>query len=372
MKTSQVNAILIDELSRKKTIVKYLILLFLLTFLVLLFIFLYFKNNKVYYVKYNENSNIDYKVYLKDNEFYNNSYLDSNNQYISNLIDYITATFDYNLNLIESTNYKYDYSVIAYVNVIDKNTKNSIFKYDDIIINNKTNYSNNVFIKENIIIDYNKYNDLIKKFVYVYNLDNIESYLNVIMNINVLGSCNNLNTKKESNLLLSIPLTTKTVSFDVSKSLNDSKSNNLIACKNSSSFNFIFIVLFIITFIIEVLFIIILIKYIIKTRSARSIYQKELKKILNNYKSYIQKINNTFDLKGYQVLQVDDFTDMLELRDTLNEPILMTENKEKTAVYFIIPSNSKLLYIYSIKISNIKRQMEENAVKQGIVENIIL
>ena len=97
--------------------------------------------------------------------------------------------------------------------------------------------------------------------------------------------------------------------------------------------------------------------YIIKTRTAKDIYQKELKKILNNYHSFIQKINNDFDLKNYQLLKVDTFTDMLEIRDTLSQPILMVESKLKDGVHFIIPSNTKLLFIYSLKEKDIKKKM---------------
>ena len=144
---------------------------------------------------------------------------------------------------------------------------------------------------------------------------------------------------------------------------------NFMVCIEKSPFNFLFLVVAVALFLIEIIVLIVLVKYIIKTRTAESIYQRELQKILNNYKSYIQKINNSFDLSGYQVLQVDEFTDMLEIRDTLNQPILMTENKEKTGVYFIIPSNPKLLYTYSLKVSKIKKQMRENRVEKGIIND---
>ena len=145
-----------------------------------------------------------------------------------------------------------------------------------------------------------------------------------------------------------------------------------MACIEKSPFNFLFLVVAVVMFIIEIIVLVILVKYIIKTRTAESIYQRELQKILNNYKSYIQKINNSFDLSGYQVLQVDEFTDMLEIRDTLGQPILMTENKEKTGVYFIIPSNTKILYTYSLKVSKIKKQMRENAIERGIINDFEL
>ena len=48
---------------------------------------------------------------------------------------------------------------------------------------------------------------------------------------------------------------------------------------------------------------------------------------------------------------------MLELRDTTNQPILMFENVEKKSTYFIIPTNTKLLYMYSITVRKIEKEM---------------
>lgn len=39
---------------------------------------------------------------------------------------------------------------------------------------------------------------------------------------------------------------------------------------------------------------------------------------------------------------------MLEIRDTIKQPILMKENEDKTGAYFLIPSNTKILYVYRI------------------------
>ena len=98
--------------------------------------------------------------------------------------------------------------------------------------------------------------------------------------------------------------------------------------------------------------------YIRNSRSARTVYEIELKKILNNYRSYIQKVNSKFDLTGYQALKVDNFTDMLEIRDTTSQPILMVENSTKGGAYFIIPTSSKILYVYSIKISDYENKQK--------------
>ena len=50
---------------------------------------------------------------------------------------------------------------------------------------------------------------------------------------------------------------------------------------------------------------------------------------------------------------------MLEIRDTINEPILMIENAKKTGVYFIIPSANKILYTYGLKVVDIQRDLEK-------------
>ena len=52
---------------------------------------------------------------------------------------------------------------------------------------------------------------------------------------------------------------------------------------------------------------------------------------------------------------IDTFDDMLEIRETLSQPILMVENKEKTGTHFIIPSTTKLLYTYTLKVNKNKK-----------------
>lgn len=61
---------------------------------------------------------------------------------------------------------------------------------------------------------------------------------------------------------------------------------------------------------------------------------------------------------------------MLEIHDTLQQPILMVENKQKYGVHFIIPSSTKLLYVYSLKESQIEEQLEEEKKKD--IKNIDL
>ena len=63
--------------------------------------------------------------------------------------------------------------------------------------------------------------------------------------------------------------------------------------------------------------------YIRKTRTAEMIYEKEIKSITTSYEAFIQKINGSYDIGTSQVIKIESFNDILEIRDTLKQTILM-------------------------------------------------
>lgn len=364
MKTKQINAILVDQPKRRKKIAIYVCVIFVVSIFALLSFVLFLDKNKTYYVYYHENSNIDYKVYLKENNFFENNYLGANNQYIASLIDYITADFDYQLNVDnDDIDYKYKYRIESTVEVIETTNNNILYTVSDNIVDEEIFYAEKqsyVSINESVNIDYNYYNNLIKKFVNIYDLEDVKSNLIINMYVDVLGECEELGDGSTNSVVsLVIPLTTKTVAIDISYDLVDVGNESFMACKKANPIFYIYLVVSIVFILVAIILIYKLVRYIIITRTAETIYERELKKILNNYKSYIQKINNDFDLDSYQVLKVDTFTDMLEIRDTIQEPILMVENKTKTGVYFLIPSKTKILYLFGLKVAEIKKKMKK-------------
>jgi hypothetical protein len=147
---------------------------------------------------------------------------------------------------------------------------------------------------------------------------------------------------------LRIPLTTKTVNIKMTSAIPDEEAK-MIACTRgvgSEAFKTTAIVLG----IIDGLVIAFMLAFIYLTRTPDITYTARVKKILSQYKSYIQRINNMFEIGGYQVIMVDTFDEMLEIRDTIQAPILMNENADKTCTKFIIPTDSKLLYVYTVSV----------------------
>ena len=363
MRKNQVDTILINQTKRRNTVFSYICAILVVFALSSAAFILYTQKSKSQYVTYDERSNINYEVKYKNNEFFENSTIAPGKQYIASLIENINTYFNYKISLDDvNVQYKYTYKIEANVIVRDRDTKKIFYEKKEVLLPETENSTSDkeVNINEELIIDYNLYNEKIKKLVKVYDLDNSESYLNINMYVNVIGSCEEFkeNPKKNNVISLSIPLSEDTIDINfIDNTVN--YTNNVMYCDSKYDYNYIFIIIGSLLAIIDLYLIIAVIRYEIKTRTAETIYEKELKKILNNYGSVIQVLGNEFDFTDYQMLRIDSFNDVLEISDKLRQPILMHENKKKHRAYFIIPSNTKVLYVFRLKVSDIKREIDE-------------
>jgi hypothetical protein len=151
---------------------------------------------------------------------------------------------------------------------------------------------------------------------------------------------------------LSIPLTTKTMAIDIES--NSVNGNDINVCQtiNSKKYGFIAIILL----IIDIILIVKLRIFIKDTKNEKAVYNMRLRKIMSNYGSYIQKLNNeyNFDFERYQILEIKSFEDLLQVRETINKPILMTEKTLAMETYFFIPSDNDV-YIYELKAGNLRK-----------------
>ena len=98
--------------------------------------------------------------------------------------------------------------------------------------------------------------------------------------------------------------------------------------------------------------ILVLLCFVYFTRNEDVNYTIKIKKILNAYRSFIQEIDGEFNTEGYQLVPIKSFIEMLGIRDTIQSPILMYENEDQTMTRFFIPTNTKMLYVYEIKVEN--------------------
>ena len=106
MNKKQVKKIFLKTKNRTKKITILTILVIILASFSALLISLGINKQVNYYIHYNEESDLDYRVYLKKNDYFG-PYLGKDKQYIASLIDYVSANFNYKFSIDEKIDYKY-------------------------------------------------------------------------------------------------------------------------------------------------------------------------------------------------------------------------------------------------------------------------
>ena len=146
---------------RKRRFIATLVILFVLGFI--FFSVGYKKCEDITYT-YKENNSVDYKVFLKKNNYFDMPYLEKDKTYITSLIDYVDADFIYSINFNENVSGELKYKFYAEIKA-DKNN-NDVGNYwtKTYELGNEETSSitstNSHEIKVNQIIDYNKLSHL--------------------------------------------------------------------------------------------------------------------------------------------------------------------------------------------------------------------
>lgn len=326
-----------------------------ITLLTAFSLYSYHKNSDAIYIEYTESSNVDYKVYYEDNEFFKDEYVGKDQAYIASLIEKIVADFNYEINMQSSTVlYKYSYSIDTQLEIYDNEFKKPIYNPVEVLVEEKTyqqSSSDKLVIKEQIEIDYNAYNEVAEKFIEEYDLSRVDCNIIVKMHINVVSTCEDFAANANDNytVTLSIPLTNKTTDVTFTSSIPASV-NKILACGNAATNSQKFKTLTVIGIALDIVLVVFLLAFLWLTRDQNTDYASKVSRIVKNYRSYIQQIFSLFDDSEYQTLKLATINELLEIRDTLQRPILFHENEDKTCAKFFIITDNKIIYLFQIDL----------------------
>lgn len=186
-----------------------------------------FEYTKKEEIIYKETSKVNYKVYLKDNNFYETPYLEDGMAYVATLIDKIHINYDYLLTSSTNTNLDIDYKIIAKLIIGSQNNSKVFYEKEyDLTdsIKDKMNNTNTYHINREAIIDYNYYNDLANKFRASYAVNTI-SNLEVQLIVEEKNSENNNHKMNNHSVTsLTIPLSKQEINISMQeKQINDVK-----------------------------------------------------------------------------------------------------------------------------------------------------
>ncbi len=341
--------------NRKKWLTIQLVAIALVAVIALSMFAVFNQLNKTYYIEYTDSGKANYTVKLKDNEFFPGNEVGSNKGYISELIDGIAADFTYQMQMSSgSVQYEYERSVDAVMKITNNKTGAVIYEYTDKLLAGETPVSGKgtLSLSEKVNIDYQKYNDIAEKFISTYSLSSVSANLYVMLDVKVVGNCDELenSTKTDYKTTITIPLCEQLIDI-TTKTSSPAGEVKVLACRQMTDPG-IFKVLGIIFAVLTVVLGGVLVAFIYLTRNDDINYEIRVKRVLNSYRSYIQVVTNGFDFAGYQIIKISSFVEMLGIRDTIQSPVLMLENEDKTCTKFIIPTNTKVLYDFEIKVDN--------------------
>lgn len=313
-------------------------------------------------VLYNQASNLDYKVYLKPNDYYKEPYLGKNMQYIANLIDNIDISFNYNFSANQNINYTYMYYVKSDVSVTDTDDKSKVIysksdRLTEPVTINKEN-SNGFTISQNAKINYSEYNDLVKSFKSSYGIS-ANSNLVLSLCIEIRDEKGNLirSTDSADTMKITIPLTEQMIDIKMDyKEVNNS--NNVSIYKDFSISNQITLALSIISIIISLGFLVRLIMFINKTSPKKTLYDLTLAKILREYDRVIVDSKKIVNMDG-EVIDVKSFNELLDVRDNIEKPIIFSEVHKGLKSIFIVKTSNET-YRYVLKLADLERKDHKN------------
>lgn len=317
---------------------------------------------------FQEKGNVKYSVCLKDNDFFEKECLDSNMSYVASLIKNISLDFNYQFNgnfdnLVSSV----DYEVVAKLIIENNDTKTKYYekeyvlapKTSDSIKNNGTLYN----LDKKINIDYEYYNNIATNFKSQYGVDS-QSYLAVYLN-----TYNNVNSKYKdiptfAQISVRIPLSQKAIEIKFNTQEINKSIDKYITSKNiviNGYLIFIVGITFLFTSLIFLFFIFMIIKKYTKTISK---YDKFINKILKEYDRLIVETATFPDEKEYNVLIINSFNELVDVRDNLRSPIMFYNVKDhKMSKFYILNNNN--LYLYIVNSNDINGGDKKHETKKN-------
>ena len=320
-------------------------------------------------IGYNEVGNIDYKVFLKENNYYKEQYLGKDMQYVASIIKNVVPTFTYEMHSEEKMEYTYNYKVSADLIISDPNDNNKVlYKRPSLLVKDtKEKVTGGSFrVDQDVSINYDEYNNYVNAFKKEYALS-VNSKLVLTFNIDVTGKSPALKEdfKKSSKLVIAIPMSEQTINIGIDTSdINNSgtlERNYMSQIKKPVA-----LVLGIIVGLLSLALLYIVIYNFLTNRSKTDVYKATIKSILREYDRAIvsSKTADTIDESKYNVIEVPRIEELLDAHDSTGKPILYNEDTENDISTFIIVSD-EILYKYRV----VKKELEEQEEKRIAAKN---
>lgn len=300
-------------------------------------------------VNYQEKSALTYQVYLKENNEFKDEYLGMNQRYISKLVDKIRLNFNYNSLFSKNINGYYSYDVIANLYGYLKENNEQIWKNEYKLIDNKVVVLNKNNIKEiNVedvaVFDYQKCVDDFNKFKNKYDLD-IVGYVDIVVNIHENLQASGISKVVTDDKLITVKVPLSQDTFRITVDNDNNNINNYYDFSKREKINYMFIIIGAFCASLTISFLALIIRNMVIMYHDKYDYKAQLNKILSEYDDIIVNIKKFYNRKKYNLIYVDTFSELLDVYNSVGNPISFREvKKNKEALFIILDEDNAWVY----------------------------
>ncbi len=326
---------------KNKENIIYLFIILVLTFATIFFAV----RSKTSEVKYNytETSKAEYSVCLKENDLFTETCLGEEKQYVSALSNEIRATLYYERINSQKRDTKFDYYVTSKVLINNASNDKEIFNEEKELTTKKEYKAKQDVdtIQDTVVIKFDDYNEMVNEQLKKYSLT---AKASVQLSLIILEDKNERVVSS-----ITIPLAEQT--YSISKNVLE---NNLEVDNTEKKNNIFVSVLF---GILDLIAVAILVIRILKGNKVTE-FENKINQILTEYDKIIVEVkNDDLDLKDKQIITVNNFGELVDVRDNIEKPILYIFKNDKTRDFIV--QDKDIVYMYTMcDINNDERSMK--------------
>ena len=299
-----------------------------------LLIFKVLQSTETNYIDYTEVGKVNYQVC---NIGEDSICEDENLLYDSSKIKSINATFDYNMNLKESTEYSLIYHISAITTIYDKNDHSKVLYKNENVLVDRTDISDNKSdfnIYKTVTYDYLKDNKYVIDYKDVYKNDYVAD---VEIALYLDGEFEDESRKVS---FVTIPFNNKSV--EVEKYNINASDKLAVSTNNWDKYTIMCAAIASVLIIISLILIYKTTHLVLKVTNNRSKYQQRLMQILRDYDRIIVIARDGYETnKTREVVKLDNFDKLLDVKDNLNKPIIFSKINDVKSE-FIVEDDEKL------------------------------
>lgn len=296
-------------------------------------------------VTYTKTGSINYVTYLKNNDYYANTYLEKDYNLVASFIDYFNFDYNYAYALSESIDYKLDYEVVGFLDVFDSdNDTKPIEKKKYQLYDKKTENGTGQVIKVDLYnqkVFYDVYNKIVQNWKKEIS-PNVT--LNIVFKVNWTGFSKVLNKEVSDSYTntISIPISDKTI--NITKPVDTEEKDFLTS---NQPLNNGLLIIIVSTILMLLTIIVCFVLFIVRIMKRRSKYDIKVRKILREFDRAITEARGIFtkdDSKKY--IEVSEFMELMDAHDNLNEPIIYYKNNNDKCIFTV--RNGDDIYYYAL------------------------